>query len=123
MVAVHWFSNPVEHENSSRGGRTTTGAEWKTSPSFQKTGVPVWASFGRSRCSPSTPFGQDVAFVFRPGAPQPSASRSVRSHPWTKSTIAVAHWFTTDVQALSGADPQMPHSCSCCAHHDVVRFM
>src|SRR5690242_1533756 len=93
-------------------------------------GVEVRASLARSRCSPSTPvrspgdaFGQEVAFDCRPGAPQWSPSMSVRSQPWTKLTIAVAHWFTTEVQAASGAEPQIPHSWSCCAHQAGVRLM
>jgi hypothetical protein len=69
MVATHWLSYPVSQTASSTGGFTTTGDEWKMSPSFQKTGV-VRASLGRSRCSPRIPDAQVVALCSVPVHPR-----------------------------------------------------
>ena len=39
MVEVHWGSSPRSQMNSETGGFTSTGEEWKMSPSFQNSGT------------------------------------------------------------------------------------
>ena len=100
---------------STTGGLAMTGEEWKTSPSFQKTGV-VRASLARSRSSPSAPPVQEAALVLRPGPPQSSRSKSITSQPRTK-------WMTWVAHAVVGSVLVTLTSVRRVVHHAVSMFM